>query len=42
MIGFFDAIDLSHNEIIKLENFSFLNKVKTLILSNNKISNIGL
>ena len=42
MKGFFESIDLSHNEITKLENFSILKNVKSLILSNNRISKIGI
>lgn len=38
---FFDSIDISNNDIIKLENFSILKKLKTLIITNNRISKIG-
>jgi U2 small nuclear ribonucleoprotein A' len=36
----FDAIDLSDNEISKLENIPLLNRLRTLLLHNNKISRI--
>jgi len=35
-----DCIDLSDNEISKLENFPLLNRLRTLLLSNNQISKI--
>jgi len=37
----FDTIDLSDNEIRKLENFPLLKRLKTLLLSNNLIFRIG-
>ena len=37
----FDTIDLSDNEIRKLENFPLLRRVKTLLLSNYLIFRIG-
>lgn len=37
----FDCIDLSDNEITKLENFPQLNRLRTLLLSNNRISKIS-
>jgi U2 small nuclear ribonucleoprotein A' len=37
----FDVVDLSDNEIRKLENFPLLRRVKTLLLSNNLIFRIG-
>mmetsp|Transcript_55618 Transcript_55618/g.130309 ORF Transcript_55618/g.130309 Transcript_55618/m.130309 type:complete len:223 (+) Transcript_55618:252-920(+) len=37
----FDTIDLSDNEIRKLENFPLLRRVKTLMLANNLIFRIG-
>jgi len=37
----FDVIDLSDNEIRKLENFPLLKRLKTLLLSNNLIFRIG-
>jgi len=36
----FDSIDLSDNEIAKLENIPLLNRVRTLLLNNNKISRL--
>merc|ERR1712205_240706 len=37
----FDTIDLSDNEIRKLENFPLLKRLKTLLVSNNLIFRIG-
>lgn len=37
----FDAIDLSDNEIVKLENFPNLNRLGTLFLNNNRITRIN-
>eukprot|EP00976_Prorocentrum_cordatum_P065089 1177767-Prorocentrum_minimum.AAC.3 len=37
----FDCIDLSDNEIGKLEGFPRLPRVKTLLLNNNRIARIG-
>lgn len=37
----FDSIDLTDNEIKKLENFPLLKRVTKLLLSNNRISRIG-
>ncbi|VWU51773.1 U2 small nuclear ribonucleoprotein A', putative [Hepatocystis sp. ex Piliocolobus tephrosceles] len=37
---YFECIDLSDNEIIKLNNIPYLQKLKTLILCNNKIARI--
>ncbi|KAK6923623.1 hypothetical protein RJ641_009823 [Dillenia turbinata] len=37
----FDAIDLSHNEIVKLENFPYLSRLGTLILNSNRITRIN-
>ncbi|CAN1234595.1 U2 small nuclear ribonucleoprotein A' [Linum perenne] len=37
----FDTIDLSDNEIVKLENLPFLNRLGTLILNNNRITRIS-
>ena len=34
----FDCIDLSDNEIVKLEGFPLLPKLKTLVLNHNRIS----
>jgi U2 small nuclear ribonucleoprotein A' len=36
-----ECIDLSDNEIFKVENFPHLAKVKSIILANNKISAIA-
>jgi len=36
----FDCIDLSDNEIVRLENFPVLNRLRTLLLNNNKLSHI--
>ncbi|CRG85349.1 U2 small nuclear ribonucleoprotein A', putative [Plasmodium relictum] len=37
---YFECIDLSDNEIIKLNNLPYLQRLKTLILCNNKIARI--
>ena len=37
----FDTIDLSDNEIVKFENFPFLNRLGTLLLNNNRITRIN-
>ncbi|KAL8456898.1 hypothetical protein ACS0TY_034942 [Phlomoides rotata] len=37
----FDTIDLSDNEIVKLENFPNLNRLGTLLLNNNRITRIS-
>ncbi len=37
----FDSIDLSNNDILKIENFPTLERLKTLLLSNNKIVKIA-
>eukprot|EP00960_Hanusia_phi_P074398 768231-Hanusia_phi.AAC.1 len=37
----FDTIDLSDNEIRKLENFPLLKRLKTLLISNNLIFRVG-
>ncbi|KAF6163768.1 hypothetical protein GIB67_012127 [Kingdonia uniflora] len=37
----FDTIDLSDNEIVKLENFPYLNRLATLIMNNNRITRIN-
>ncbi|GMN49407.1 hypothetical protein TIFTF001_018570 [Ficus carica] len=34
----FDTIDLSDNEIVKLENMPYLNRLGTLLLNNNRIT----
>ncbi|KAG6484472.1 hypothetical protein ZIOFF_052990 [Zingiber officinale] len=38
----FDTIDLSDNEIVKLENFPYLNRLGTLLINNNRITRINL
>jgi U2 small nuclear ribonucleoprotein A' len=35
-------VDLSDNEITKIDGFPLLNRIRTLLLNNNKISKIGL
>jgi len=37
----YDSLDLSDNEITKLEGFPVLNRIKTLLLSNNRITRIS-
>lgn len=37
----FDTIDLTDNEIVKLENFPYLNRLGTLLLNNNRITRIN-
>ncbi|KAK4436729.1 U2 small nuclear ribonucleoprotein A' [Sesamum alatum] len=37
----FDTIDLSDNEIVKLENFPHLNRLGTLLMNNNRITRIN-
>ncbi|KAJ6388325.1 hypothetical protein OIU77_026827 [Salix suchowensis] len=37
----FDTIDLSDNEIVKLENMPYLNRLGTLIVNNNRITRIN-
>lgn len=37
----FDTIDLSDNEIVKLENFPHLNRLGTLLLNNNRVTRIN-
>ncbi|XP_034021370.1 U2 small nuclear ribonucleoprotein A' isoform X1 [Thalassophryne amazonica] len=37
----FDTIDLSDNEVRKLEGFPLLRRLKTLLLNNNRICRIG-
>lgn len=37
----FDCIDFSDNEIVKLENFPYLNRLGTLLLNNNRITRIN-
>uniref|UniRef100_A0A2P2KWD3 U2 small nuclear ribonucleoprotein A n=1 Tax=Rhizophora mucronata TaxID=61149 RepID=A0A2P2KWD3_RHIMU len=37
----FDTIDLSDNEIVKLENLPYLNRLGTLLMNNNRITRIN-
>ncbi|XP_047314658.1 U2 small nuclear ribonucleoprotein A'-like [Impatiens glandulifera] len=37
----FDTIDLSDNEIVKLENFPCMNRLTTLLINNNRITRIN-
>ena len=37
----FDTIDLSDNEIVKLENLPHLNRLGTLLVNNNRITRIN-
>ena len=37
----FDSVDLSDNEIVKLEGFPLLPRLKTILLNNNRISRIA-
>ncbi|XP_057948476.1 U2 small nuclear ribonucleoprotein A' isoform X2 [Malania oleifera] len=37
----FDTIDLSDNEIVKLENFPYLSRLGTLLINNNRITRIN-
>jgi len=37
----YDCLDLSDNEISKLENFPLSNRLRTLLCSNNQINRIG-
>lgn len=37
----FDSIDLSDNEIVKLENFPIMRRLTTLMLNNNRIGRIA-
>eukprot|EP01018_Ginkgo_biloba_P017578 Gb_32070 [translate_table: standard] len=37
----FDSIDLSDNEIVKLENFPYLSRLTTLLINNNRIARIN-
>jgi U2 small nuclear ribonucleoprotein A' len=38
----YDCLDLSDNELTKVENFPLLNRLRTLLASNNQISRITL
>lgn len=37
----FDTLDLSDNEIVKLDNFPYLNRLGTLLINNNRITRIN-
>ncbi|KAL9233960.1 hypothetical protein vseg_008891 [Gypsophila vaccaria] len=37
----FDTIDLTDNEIVKLDNFPFLSRLGTLLLNNNRVTRIN-
>lgn len=37
----FDSLDLSDNEIVKLEGFPLLKRVTTLLLNNNRITRVS-
>uniref|UniRef100_A0A0D6RAZ8 U2A'/phosphoprotein 32 family A C-terminal domain-containing protein n=1 Tax=Araucaria cunninghamii TaxID=56994 RepID=A0A0D6RAZ8_ARACU len=37
----FDSIDLSDNEIVKLENFPYLKRLTTLLLNNSRIARVN-
>ncbi|KAG8058561.1 hypothetical protein GUJ93_ZPchr0002g23882 [Zizania palustris] len=37
----FDTIDLSDNEIVKLENFPYMNRLGTLLINNNRVTRIN-
>ena len=37
----FDCIDLSDNDVVRLEGFSRLPRLRTLLLNNNRIARIG-
>lgn len=37
----FDTVDLSDNDIRKLENFPYLPRMKNLLLNNNRITRIA-
>lgn len=37
----FDTIDLSDNEIVKLENFPYISRLGTLLVNNNRITRIN-
>jgi U2 small nuclear ribonucleoprotein A' len=41
MQNFFECIDFSDNEIRKLANFSYLDRLTSLILTNNRIKHIS-
>jgi len=37
----YDSIDLSDNEITKIENFPLLNRLRTILLNNNQVSKLA-
>ncbi|XP_057414841.1 U2 small nuclear ribonucleoprotein A'-like [Lotus japonicus] len=37
----FDTLDLSDNEIVKLENIPYLNRLGTLLINNNRVTRIN-
>ncbi|CAN4088643.1 unnamed protein product [Withania somnifera] len=37
----FDTIDLSDNEIVKLENFPYMNRLGTILMNNNRVTRIN-
>uniref|UniRef100_A0A1D1YH81 U2 small nuclear ribonucleoprotein A n=1 Tax=Anthurium amnicola TaxID=1678845 RepID=A0A1D1YH81_9ARAE len=37
----FDTVDLTDNEIVKLENFPYLNRLGTLLMNNNRVTRIN-
>ena len=37
----YDTIDFSDNEIRKLDGFPFMNRVKSLMMNNNRIVRVG-
>ncbi|XP_078170046.1 U2 small nuclear ribonucleoprotein A [Carex rostrata] len=37
----FDTIDLTDNEIVKLENFPYMNRLGTILINNNRITRIN-
>ncbi len=37
----YDSIDISDNEIVKLENFPYLKRLTTLLVNNNRIARIS-
>ncbi|XVF16915.1 hypothetical protein REPUB_Repub10bG0072000 [Reevesia pubescens] len=37
----FDTIDLSDNEIVKLDNFPYLNRLGTIFINNNRVTRIN-
>lgn len=40
-LNFFECIDLSDNELRKLGNFSYLDRLTSLILTNNRIKQLS-